>query len=281
MYLIIGSNGQLGTELRNILGSRAVYADREEVDITQREDTLNFVSLLQPRYIINCAAYTAVDKAESDEAAAYAVNAVGAENLALAAKACGAAFLQVSTDYVYDGRACTPYVETEAPCPQNAYGRTKLAGEQMALAAGGTVAIVRTAWLYSPYGNNFVKTMQRLGRERDSLNVICDQVGTPTAARDLAEMLVYMAPRLEKGSQEIYQFTNEGVASWYDFAVAVMEISGIPCKVNPIPESQYPTPAVRPSYSVLSKEKIKTKFGREIPYWRNSLKECLCLLAAK
>lgn len=278
MYLIIGSNGQLGTELRNILGSRAVYADREEVDITNRDETLSFVSVLQPRCIINCAAYTAVDKAEEDEELAYAVNARGAENLAIAARDCGAVFLQVSTDYVFDGQACSPYEERQATNPKNAYGRTKLAGEQLALAVGGTVAVVRTSWLYSPYGNNFVKTMQFLGRQRESINVICDQVGTPTYAHDLAQMLIYMAPRLEKGSCGIYHYSNEGVASWYDFAVAIMFISVIPCKVNPIPSSQYPTPAVRPCYSVLSKEKIKKEFELEIPYWRTSLKECLCKL---
>lgn len=278
MYLIIGANGQLGTELRNILGSRAVYADLEEVNIVNREETLEFIRVLQPQYIINCAAYTAVDKAEADEKTAYEVNALGPENLAMAAKACGATFLHVSTDYVYDGKGSSPYVETQVPDPQNAYGRTKLAGEQLALAVGGTIAVVRTAWLYSPYGGNFVKTMLRLGEERESVNVICDQIGSPTSAGDLAEMLVYMAPRIEKGSGEIYHFTNEGVASWYDFAMAVMELSGTVCKVLPIATSQYPTPAARPAYSILSKAKIKKAFGREIPYWRTALKACLLRL---
>lgn len=276
MYLITGANGQLGQELKIQLGNQATCADIADVDITNREATLKFIKAISPRFIINCAAYTAVDKAESEEEKAFAVNATGPENLSLAAAECGASLLHVSTDYVFDGTAHRPYSPNDATNPQNAYGRTKLAGEQKAMAvSGATVAVVRTAWLYSEYGNNFVKTMMKLGGERPSLNVIADQIGTPTNAKDLAAALIAMAPHLEKGSREIYHFTNEGVASWYDFATAIMELSGISCQVNPIPSEQYPTPAKRPFYSVLDKAKIKNAFNLTIRHWREALKQTI------
>lgn len=275
MYLIIGANGQLGSELRLILGDEATYADIVEVDITDREKTIEFVKGVKPSFIINCAAYTAVDKAEQEEATAYRINAEGPGNLALAALETGAKLLHVSTDYVFDGTACEPYAETAPTNPACAYGRTKLAGEQLAMATGATVAVVRTAWLYSRFGYNFVKTMQRLGAERDSLNVVFDQVGTPTNAADLARCLVDMAPMMKDGSREVYHFSNEGVTSWFDFAVEVMRLSGLSCCVCPIRSSLFPTPAKRPAYSVLDKGKIKEHFGVDIPHWRESLERLI------
>lgn len=276
MYLIIGANGQLGSELRDILGDRARYADIPEIDITDSAGIREFILQAAPRYIINCAAYTAVDKAETDEDLARAINADGAENLALAAAEAGAVFIHVSTDYVFDGEGCRPY-RTESPTsPQSVYGRTKLEGEQRALAVpSATVAIVRTAWLYSTHGNNFVKTMQRLGSERESLTVIADQVGSPTYAKDLAEALVAVAEGIKPGTKETYHYTNEGVASWYDFAEEIMSLSGITCRVCPIPTEEYPTPARRPSYSLLDKSKIKKEYGLEIRHWKAALRECL------
>lgn len=271
MYLIIGSKGQLGSELELILGDKAHYADIEQLDITREQEVLDYITGAQPGYIINCAAYTAVDKAEEDEETAYRINAVGVKNLAKATSVIGAKLIHVSTDYVFDGTACSPYVETDATKPASAYGRTKLAGEQLALQSGGTVAIVRTSWLYSRFGNNFVKTMQRLGDEREALNVVFDQVGTPTNAADLAAALVKMAHMIKEGSKEVYHYSNEGVTSWYDFAVEIMKMSRLSCSVSPIRSSFYPTPATRPSYSVLDKGKIKLAFDLHIPHWRDSL----------
>ncbi len=271
MFLVTGANGQLGNELRLLLGERAIYTDRGELDITNAGQVREFAAGNGIDLIINCAAYTAVDKAEGDEEKAYAINALGAANLAQA----GVPLIHVSTDYVFDGGACRPYTEEDKPAPETVYGRTKLAGEKLVMENADTALIIRTAWLYSSFGGNFVKTMLRLGKEKDVLNVVFDQTGTPTYARDLAEAIVKIIPQIKPGMKEIYHFSNEGVCSWYDFAVEIMQTAELPCKVRPIESKDYPTPATRPFYSVLNKGKIKEAFGLEINHWKKSLNDCL------
>ena len=271
MFLVVGANGQLGSELKLQLQDRAVYVDRTELDITDKAAVEAFVAQHQFEAIINCAAYTAVDKAESDEKVAELINVEGPRNLA----ATGLPLVHISTDYVFDGTACRPYSEDDEPNPQTAYGRTKLAGEKAVMETAQTAVIIRTAWLYSTFGNNFVKTMRKLGAERDSLNVVFDQVGTPTYAKDLAAAIVAILPQMKAGTKEIYHFSNEGVCSWYDFALAVMAQSDLNCEVLPIESKDYPTPAKRPHYSVLNKTKIKCDFGIKINNWAVSLAECV------
>jgi len=208
---------------------------------------------------------------------AYAVNVEGAKNLAKAAKDVNAKLIHISTDFVFDGRKCLPYSENDIPNPLSIYGKTKLEGEQAVLETLSSSIVIRTAWLYSAFGNNFVKTMQRLGKEREKLSVIFDQVGTPTWGGDLAQTILIILKQLEEGSTEkgLYHFSNEGVASWYDFAVEVMELSNINCQILPIETKQYHTPAPRPFYSVLNKARIKSDFGISIPHWKESLKKCI------
>lgn len=271
MFLVVGANGQLGNELRLILGDAAEYVDRELLDITDAGAVKNFVKLEKYSAVINCAAYTAVDKAESDAQLAEKINVDGPKNLAET----GVPLIQVSTDYVFDGLGHRPYKEDDETHPQSVYGATKLAGEKAVLEKASGCFVVRTAWLYSTFGNNFVKTMRRLGAERENLNVVFDQVGTPTYARDLAEAIVAMLPKLKAGAKEIYHFSNEGVCSWYDFAIEIMRLSGLGCRVKPIESKDYPTPAKRPFYSVLNKGKVKEDFGLEIKHWSESLKDCV------
>lgn len=271
MYLVTGANGQLGNELRLLLKDNALYVDKDQLDITDAEAVKGFVSANRFDAIINCAAYTAVDKAEADEKLAGDINARGPENLAKT----GIPLIHISTDYVFDGTNCRPYVETDAVNPQSVYGRTKLAGEQAVLENASAAVIIRTAWLYSEFGNNFVKTMRRLGAEKAQLNVVFDQVGTPTYAADLAAAVVHILPRLRPGMKEIFHFSNEGVCSWYDFAVEIMKLSGLDCRINPIESKDYPTPTRRPFYSVLNKTKIKQTFNIEINHWKESLQSCL------
>lgn len=271
MYLVTGSNGQLGNELKRLFGNKAVYADKEELDITSFDDVKRFCSAHDFEAIINCAAYTAVDKAETDKELAEKINVLGPKNLAMT----GIPLIHISTDYVFDGTACRPYQEDDKTNPQSVYGITKLAGEKAVMEAASTAIIIRTAWLYSSFGNNFVKTMRRLGGERTELKVVFDQVGTPTYARDLAEAIVAILPQLKSGMKEIYHFSDEGVCSWYDFAVEIMKESGLKCQVLPIESKDYPTPAKRPSYSVLNKAKIKRDFGLRINHWKESLLSCL------
>ncbi len=271
MFLVVGANGQLGNELRLLLKEKAVYVDKDELDITDKNAVEKFFAENSFEAIVNCAAYTAVDKAESDEELAAKINVNGPRNLA----ASGIPLIHISTDYVFDGTSCRPYTEDDLPNPQTAYGRTKYAGEQAVLATAQTAVIIRTAWLYSTFGNNFVKTMRRLGAERKSLNVVFDQVGTPTYAGDLAKAIVEILPQMKKGMKEIYHFSNEGVCSWYDFALAVMAQSDLDCEVLPIESKDYPTPAHRPFYSVLNKAKIKHDFGIKINNWAISLAECV------
>lgn len=271
MFLVTGSNGQLGNALRRQLGSRAVYVDRDELDITDAAAVNAFTGNGKFEAIINCAAYTAVDKAESEEALAAKINVDGPANLA----ATGIPLIHISTDYVFDGTSCRPYTEADRANPQSAYGRTKLAGERAVLEKASAAVIIRTAWLYSEDGNNFVKTMRRLGAEKPELRVVFDQIGTPTYAADLAAAIVEVLPRLYPGVKEVYHFSNEGVCSWYDFACEIMELSGLRCKVVPIESKDYPSPAARPLYSVLNKAKIKRDFGLTINHWKESLHKCL------
>ena len=270
MFLITGSNGQLGTELTKLLPS-AIATDAGALDITDANAVGDFVKGNDIDTIINCAAYTAVDKAEEEAELAFKVNVNGPENLAKT----GAKIVHISTDYVFDGTAHRPYTPDDTPAPVSVYGRTKLEGEKAVLDNADIAVIIRTAWLYSPYGNNFVKTMQKLGKERDGINVVCDQIGTPTCAADLAAAIVAALPQMNRENRGIYHYTNEGVCSWYDFAHEIMALSGLSCKVNPIPSSAYPTKATRPFYSVLDKAKIKETFGIKIPYWKESLEKCL------
>jgi dTDP-4-dehydrorhamnose reductase len=278
VVMVTGANGQLGSELRAAApGFPAfdfIFLSRDDLPIHRSEQVSAFFSKQQPAYVINCAAYTAVDKAESDREMAYLVNAVAPGILAQACKEHGAKFIHVSTDYVFNGDSPKPYVETDKTDPANVYGASKLQGEELTQANDPDAIIIRTAWVYSTFGNNFVKTMLRLMKERESLNVVNDQVGAPTYAADLAAAILQIISG-NKWEAGIYHYSNKGRISWYDFAVAIKEISGAACIVNPIPSSQYPTPAKRPSFSLLDTEKIQQTFGIEIPEWRSSLIKCL------
>lgn len=280
--LVTGSNGQLGSELRVLseaYDAYFVFTDIQDLDITDKVAVQDFLVRQEITVIFNCAAYTAVDKAEEDFVTADKVNHVAVRYLAESAKLLGIKMIHVSTDYVFDGQSFLPYQEGDKTDPKSVYGMTKRAAEDamVGLQIPNSV-ILRTSWVYSTFGNNFVKTMRRLGAEKDQINVISDQIGCPTYARDLAQCMLEILPKISNLETEIYHFSNEGVSSWYDFAVAIMEISGLTCTVNPIPSSQYPTPAQRPFYSVLNKSKIKSHFGVEIPHWRNSLKDCISKL---
>ena len=273
-YLVVGSNGQLGSELKARLSSEADYKDHRSLDITDENTVANFFKENSYDIVINCAAYTAVDKAEDDEETAVRVNRIGP---ALLAKS-GRNIIHISTDYVFDGTAHTPYRETTPTNPQSIYGSTKLAGEKAVFQEAHSATIIRTSWLYSAHGNNFLKTMRRLGTERKSLGVIFDQIGTPTYAGDLADAIISILPQIKHKNKEIYHFSNEGVSSWYDFAVAIMNLSDINCKIDPLETKQYVTRATRPPYSVLNKSKIKNDFGISIPHWMDGLRRCISTL---
>lgn len=269
--VVTGSSGQLGQELRCLLGDRAAYCVHDDLDITDESVVQRFFSTHNFDFVINCAAYNDVNGAEDDTMRAELVNYFGPLFLAKYARR----VIHISTDYVFDGVSSYPYRENDATAPLSVYGRTKIAGERAVLEYADTAVVIRTAWLYSAFGSNFVKTMRRLGSQRESLGVVFDQVGTPTYAADLAAAIVAIVPQIRPGMKEIYHYSNEGVASWYDFAVAVMEMSGLSCAVRPIESAEYPTRAARPAYSVLNKVKIKKDFGLTIPYWREALKRCL------
>lgn len=276
--LITGCNGQLGNEIQLLEKEHATHiyynTDVAELDITDKDAILRFVEEKQIDGIVNCAAYTAVDKAEENEELARLLNSVAPGYLAEAIEKRGGWLIQISTDYVFDGTNYTPYTSDEPTCPNSVYGRTKLDGEVLAMQACQRTMIIRTAWLYSTFGNNFVKTMIRLGKEKPELGVIFDQIGTPTYARDLA---VCIFTAIGKGIvPDIYHYSNEGVISWYDFTKAIHRIAGITtCHVRPLHTTEYPTPAARPHYSVLDKTKIKQTYGIEIPYWEESLEVCI------
>ncbi|MBQ3677241.1 MAG: dTDP-4-dehydrorhamnose reductase [Bacteroidales bacterium] len=280
--LVTGGNGQLGNELRKVapnLPFSFTFTDVAELDITHIADIEALFNKQPFDYIINCAAYTNVNKAESEEDIALKINAIAPENLAQVSAKHNCRFIHISTDYVFDGTNCHPYNEDDAVCPQSAYGRTKLEGEQRALKANPNTIIIRTAWLYSEFGNNFVKTMMRLGTEKDEISVVFDQVGTPTYAGDLAQAICTIIQNIESKQEKfvagIYHYTNEGVCSWYDFTKEILSQSRISCNVKPIESKDFPTPAKRPFYSVLNKQKIKTTYSIDIPYWKDSLGVCL------
>jgi dTDP-4-dehydrorhamnose reductase len=281
--LITGAYGQLGSELKEIEMEYPNYhfdfTDVDSLDITNESEVESYFATNIPNFVVNCAAYTAVDKAEIEVEIAGKVNSLAPKFLAKNAKKVGAKVIHVSTDYVFSGDANQPYSETDKVNPQGIYGKTKLQGELECLKENPDSVVIRTSWLYSAFGNNFVKTMLRLGRERDSLNVVVDQVGTPTYAADLANAIVTIIKKAEFDSETfvpgIYHYSNEGVASWYDFSKAIFEIEKIQVEVAPVTSDKFPTRAKRPHFSVLNKSKIKDIFGIEIPYWRDSLKICL------
>lgn len=277
--LVTGANGQLGREMRNILETEfpgnTIYTDIAELDLTDRDAVSRFVLRNDISHIVNCAAYTAVDRAEEEKAASSAVNVDAVKNLGMAADAVGAKIIHVSTDYVFDGRNYRPYKESDKVNPISQYGNTKRAGETALIAYMPNSIIIRTSWLYSPYGHNFVKTMLKAGAEQKTLKVVSDRIGTPTYARDLAKA-IYRVLRASQWVEGIYNFSNEGVCSWYDFAKAIHRIAGITtCTIKPIPSDDYPTVASRPYYSVLDKSKIKLTYDVAIPHWEESLAECV------
>lgn len=271
MFLITGAKGQLGSELRSLLGNEAVYIDRDKLDITDEDAVKDFFAANSFNFIINTAGYTAVDEAEVDAERAANVNICGVHHLAKYGKR----IIHISTDYVFDGKSYCPYTETDKCNPISVYGHTKLAGEEVALNEAETAVIIRTSWLYSAYGKNFVKTMLNLGQNKNEISVVFDQIGTPTWAHDLAQVIADILPQIKKGSKEIYHYSNEGVCSWYDFAVEIMEAAHLDCRVLPIESDEYHAAAARPHYSVLNKNKIKKEFNLTIPHWKESLKKCL------
>ena len=277
--LVTGSKGQLGSEIRELSSNYSYtffFTDRNNIDITSKDSIKAFCQTNNINVIINCAAYTAVDKAESDELNADLVNRKAVKKLALVSSELNIKLIHISTDYVFDGRNFKPYCEEFQTNPQGVYGKTKLDGEnEMRDINPKNSIIIRTSWVYSSFGNNFVKTMLRLGREKESLGVIFDQVGTPTYARDLALTILDIIPKITNEKVEIYNYSNEGVLSWYDFAKEIMRMAKLDCKVNPIQTFEYPTPAKRPHFSLLNKSKIKSTFNIEIPFWKDSLDECL------
>jgi len=278
--LVTGANGQLGSELKALQSTYdeydMVFIDRSEMDLSDIKAIEAYFENEVFDVIINCAAYTAVDKAQSEPELADAINHKAVEKLAHIAKAKNISLVQVSTDYVFDGSNFKPYTEDDLTNPQGVYGQTKLDGEEAMISVNpANSIIIRTSWVYSSFGANFVKTMLRLGKERDELGVIYDQVGTPTHARDLAYAILDIIPQLNNENVEIYNYSNEGVCSWYDFAKAIFEFSNIHCNVKPIETKEYPTLATRPHYSLLNKAKIKNGFNITIPHWRDSLIKAL------
>jgi dTDP-4-dehydrorhamnose reductase len=281
--LITGSNGQLGSEIRELAAKYKkldfVFKDIPGLDICNFNLLQLFIVENNINAVINCAAYTAVDKAEEETIIAKKVNYEGVLNIVNALQAVNGKLIHISTDYIFDGNHFLPYKESDPVSPIGVYGETKRAGELAVINSDLDSIVIRTSWLYSAYGNNFVKTMLRLGNEKENLGVIFDQVGTPTYARDLAktclEILCGDSSEDISENGSLYHYSNEGVASWYDFAISIMELGGVNCKVKPIQTKDYPTLAKRPQYSVLNKSKIKTDFKIQIPYWKDSLKECI------
>ncbi|MEM1216345.1 MAG: dTDP-4-dehydrorhamnose reductase [Bacteroidota bacterium] len=286
--LVTGAGGQLGQEFRLVAQQFPSWTwlmpTRAELDITDAETVAAYFATHQPNYCLNTAAYTAVDHAETEQAAAYACNETAATQLAQQCRTHNCQLVHFSTDYVYRSTINRPLVETDPTDPTGVYAASKLAGDQGVVQTNPAAMIVRTSWVYSSFGHNFVKTMLRLGRERDELRVVFDQVGTPTYARDLAVAIVQIIREIEDGQRPradlagLFHYSNEGVTSWYDFALAIFELTGIDCAVYPIESKEYPTPVQRPPYSVLNKAKFRTTFGQTIPHWREGLKSCLAVL---
>ncbi len=278
--LVTGANGQLGSEMRRLgelSSNNYIFTDIQELDVTDAAAVKSFIEENEVEVVVNCVAYTNVDKAESDEAAAYRVNAEAVENIARAVKAVGGTLFHISTDYVFGIDGNTPRTEEMPLAPLGAYGRTKLAGEEAVARVGCKAIVIRTAWLYSEFGHNFVKTMLRLTAEKESLKVVFDQVGSPTYAGDLAlTIFSIIEGDVYEGNEGVYHFSDEGVCSWYDFAVEIARLAGHKnCRIEPCHSSEFPSPVTRPPYSVLDKSKIKSTFGVDIPHWRESLIYCL------
>lgn len=291
--LVTGSNGQVGSELQELVDHKLdpysslkdyefIFTDVDELDITQTTKVAAFFELHNIVACINCAAYTAVDKAEEEKELAFKINAQAVELLAEACSRHNAKLLHISTDYVYHQDQGRPFTESAPTSPQSVYGKSKLAGDVAALQNCAKSLVLRTSWVYSSYGKNFVKTMLRLGTERDQLHVIFDQIGSPTYAADLAAVILHCLNKIEAGAIEnwsgIYHYSNEGVCSWYDFAHAIFEMTETDCQLSPIETKDYPSAAVRPPFSLLNKAKIKSQFGVAIPHWRESLQKCLAKL---
>jgi dTDP-4-dehydrorhamnose reductase len=282
VILITGANGQLGSELKSVsksyYGYDFIFTDIEELDLTDPGQVSLFIKKNEPDWIVNCAAYNLVDKAETENEKAMLVNSTAVRNISASVKGSDCRFIHLSTDYVFSGNANVPYDENAVPDPQTSYGRSKLAGEKAAQMHNRSM-IIRTSWLYSSYGANFVKTILSKAREKDSLRVVFDQTGTPTWAANLAEGIMNIVSSVIRNqvafNAGIYHYSNEGVCSWYDFALAIVEEAGLNCKVNPILSNEFKSVAKRPSYSVLDKSKIKENYNLEIPHWRESLKKCI------
>lgn len=278
--LVTGANGQLGTEIHELSAAYPAYewifCTREQMPLDDEKTCIDFLAVTQPQFVVNCAAYTAVDKAELPEEkdSLFAINATTVKAIAAFCKDNNTRFIHISTDYVFAGTGSVPYKETDPTDPVNIYGASKLAGEQYITAVNSDAVIIRTAWVYSRYGKNFVKTMLRLMQDKPAISVVNDQIGTPTYATDLAQAIITIINTAE-WHPGIYHFSNEGIISWFDFAVAIKELSNSNCTVNAIPTSSFPTPAKRPAYSVLDKTRIKTTFGIHINDWRESLAVCL------
>jgi dTDP-4-dehydrorhamnose reductase len=285
IILITGSKGQLGNELRvvseNYYGYDFIFTDIDTLDITSQEKTSEFIKKSKPDWIINCAAYNLVDKAETEPDKALLINGIAVKNITEVIRGSECRFIHISSDYIYDGQSNVPYNEYVAPNPLSAYGRSKLAGEKYALLHPGSM-IIRTSWLYSSFGNNFVKTILRHAAEKESLKVVYDQTGTPTYAADLAEAIIHIISGVIRNqvamNSGLYNYSNEGVCSWYDFASEVIKDAGLNCKVLPVLSKDYPQAAQRPKYSVMDKSKIKENYGLSIPHWRSSLIRCMKLL---
>jgi dTDP-4-dehydrorhamnose reductase len=285
VILVTGASGQLGNELKvtskNYFGYEYIFTDVAELDITDSDKVREFIKINGPDWIINCAAYNLVDKAESEYEKSMKVNTTGVLNLADSIKGSETRLIHLSTDYVFDGRSNVPYNEYSPANPLSQYGRTKLAGEKNALIHHGTM-ILRTSWLYSSFGNNFLKTILANGTTKESLKVVFDQTGTPTYASDLANTIMYIISRVIRNqiafNAGIYHYSNEGVCTWYDFAYEIAREAGLKCKVIPVLSKEYPSPAKRPPYSVLDKSKIKENYEIEIPHWRTSMKKCLGII---
>ncbi len=285
VILITGANGQLGSEINNLsrkyLGYDFIFTDIDTLDITNREQTFEFIKKNEPDWIINCAAYNLVDKAESEPEKAMLINAEAVRNIAESISGSECKFIHVSTDYVFDGNSNVPYNENTPANPVTAYGKSKYAGELAALRHNRSM-VIRTSWLYSPFGSNFVKTIMAKAKERDMLKVVFDQIGSPTYAGDLASAITEIVALVIRNKiafiPGIYHYSNEGVCSWYDFAEEIIKEAGISCKVLPILSTEYPSPARRPFYSVLDKSKIKETYNIYIPHWRSSLISCIKLM---
>ncbi len=278
--LVTGADGQLGSEIQALASAYPLYqfsfTDIDHLDLTDHKSVRSYIEDRDFDVIINCAAYTAVDKAETEIEINEALNHLAVKNLATIAKEQSIKLVQVSTDYVFDGTKGSAYIENDNPNPQSVYGQTKLAGEQSMIEINPkNSVIIRTSWVYSSYGNNFVKTMLRLAKERDSLNVVADQFGSPTYAHDLAKVILDILPKIENKDVKVYHYANEGICSWYEFAKAIFKINGIPMRVKPIATEQYPTAAKRPPYSVLDTSNIQNDYSISIPSWEESLRVCL------